>query len=91
MCDVSECLQIALQMETECFKALGRAVCDLPQCAVAQFIAASGISPHSEDRSDIYVIKHALHWVCPQSNLNPNLSRELQTQISNGLRASLNR
>lgn len=91
MCKSGECLQITLHRETPCFQALNSTVCDLPHCVVSQFLATRNIKPKSQAKMDLYAIDHALHWVCPQSNLNPLLSKETQDQISEGLKASLNR
>lgn len=91
MCSPSECLQLTLNRATPCFTALGLLVCDLSVCAVSSFLEAKGIDPVSQARMDLHAIDHALHHVCPQSILNPNLPTELRNQIVAGLAASLNK
>lgn len=69
---------------TPCFNALG--MCALVICPVRQYLLSLGIDPaNPKSPYESQKITHSLHWICPQSIHNQNLTPEQGTTLRNGL------
>lgn len=75
---------VQLTEPTPCFTALG--ICGLSYCPVSDYLTSRGIDPTKpKTRHESKVRTHSLHWVCPQSIHNANLSLADKKKLTKGL------
>lgn len=84
-----ECAQYLDDHPTPCFQALGE--CGLSHCPVIDLLKKDGHNPKKLTYEGRFKLRHALHWTCPQSIHNEQLTEKQRTKLHEGLRKSANR
>lgn len=84
-----ECAQYLDDHPTPCFQALGE--CNLSHCPVITLLKEKGCNPKKLSFAGRIHLRHALHWVCPQSIHNEDLTDTQRAKLYEGLRRSANK